>query len=256
MDSCVGKVRLSCLFLCFLSSAYSQLCSQLLSSSFMGADSFYVRVNLNMEPHGDPPSLGVSCDDIIHVTDTRYNGKYHWRCSLVDPLTAKPLQAGTMPNYNRYASVTGLLRLYFNSGQWGFLTAALKDRPAWIHNDTTHSGCKQAILSFAVVSILIMQNHDCELFFPHQGTTIATCKAPKNGLGTKGLQKEGCKSTDIYIKELVAPVNTTNGYLFSSMFLYAVLEEIIQPCTTGQGSGSQRPRDWFHTAGPLHPQQT
>ncbi|XP_042361802.1 caspase recruitment domain-containing protein 10 isoform X2 [Plectropomus leopardus] len=81
--------------------AYSKLCSQLSSPTFMGADSFYVRVNLNMEPRGDPPSLGVSCDDIIHVTDTRYNGKYHWSCSLVDPLTAKPLQRGTMPNYNR-----------------------------------------------------------------------------------------------------------------------------------------------------------
>ncbi|XP_023144470.2 caspase recruitment domain-containing protein 11 [Amphiprion ocellaris] len=81
--------------------AYSKLCSQLSSPTFLGADSFYVRVNLNIEPHGDPPSLGVSCDDIIHVTDTRYNGKYHWRCSLVDPSTAKPLQTGTMPNYNR-----------------------------------------------------------------------------------------------------------------------------------------------------------
>ncbi|XP_055079444.1 caspase recruitment domain-containing protein 11 isoform X1 [Periophthalmus magnuspinnatus] len=81
--------------------AYAQLCSQIKSSSFMGADSFYVRVNLTMEPRGDPPSLGVSCDDIIHVTDTRLNGKYHWRCWRVDPNTAKPLQAGTMPNYNR-----------------------------------------------------------------------------------------------------------------------------------------------------------
>lgn len=81
--------------------AYSKLCSQLSSPTFKGTDSFYVRVNLNMEPHGDPPSLGVSCDDIIHVTDTRYNEKYHWRCSLVDPLTTKPLQTGTMPNYNR-----------------------------------------------------------------------------------------------------------------------------------------------------------
>ncbi|XP_039681614.1 LOW QUALITY PROTEIN: caspase recruitment domain-containing protein 10 [Perca fluviatilis] len=80
---------------------YSKLCSQLSSPTFMGADSFYVRVNLNMEPCGDPPSLGVSCDDIIHVTDTRYNKKYNWHCSLVDPHTAKPLQAGTMPNYNR-----------------------------------------------------------------------------------------------------------------------------------------------------------
>ncbi|XP_035510296.1 caspase recruitment domain-containing protein 10 [Morone saxatilis] len=81
--------------------AYSKLCSQLSSPTFTGADSFYVRVNLNMDAHGDSPSLGVSCDDIIHVTDTKYNGKYHWRCSLVDPRTAKPLQEGTMPNYNR-----------------------------------------------------------------------------------------------------------------------------------------------------------
>uniref|UniRef100_UPI003AAB36ED caspase recruitment domain-containing protein 10 n=1 Tax=Centroberyx gerrardi TaxID=166262 RepID=UPI003AAB36ED len=81
--------------------AYSKLSSQLSLPTFLGADSFYVRVNLDMDPHGDPPCLGVCCDDIIHVTDTRYNGKYQWRCSLVDPRTAKPLQAGAMPNYNR-----------------------------------------------------------------------------------------------------------------------------------------------------------
>ncbi|XP_041633854.1 caspase recruitment domain-containing protein 11 [Cheilinus undulatus] len=80
---------------------YSKLCSLRSSPTFVGADSFYVRVNLNIEPLGDPPSLSVCCDDIMHVTDTRYNGKYHWRCSLVDPQTAKPLQTGTMPNYNR-----------------------------------------------------------------------------------------------------------------------------------------------------------
>ncbi|XP_074552988.1 caspase recruitment domain-containing protein 11 [Halichoeres trimaculatus] len=81
--------------------AYSKLCSLRSSPSYVGADSFYVRVNLNMEPHCDPSSLSVACDDIMHVTDTRYNGKYHWRCSLVDPRTTKPLQTGTMPNYNR-----------------------------------------------------------------------------------------------------------------------------------------------------------
>uniref|UniRef100_A0A4W5JCY7 Caspase recruitment domain family member 10 n=1 Tax=Hucho hucho TaxID=62062 RepID=A0A4W5JCY7_9TELE len=71
------------------------------SPTFYGADSFYVRVNLDLGPHSDLPCLGVRCDDIIHVTDTRYNGKYQWRCTLVNPLTAKPLQAGVMPNYNR-----------------------------------------------------------------------------------------------------------------------------------------------------------
>ncbi|KAI4822687.1 hypothetical protein KUCAC02_008219 [Chaenocephalus aceratus] len=54
---------------------YSELRSQLSSPSFKGVDSFYVRVNLNMEPHGDPPSLAVSCDDIVHVRDTRHNEK-------------------------------------------------------------------------------------------------------------------------------------------------------------------------------------
>ncbi|XP_035381160.1 caspase recruitment domain-containing protein 10 isoform X2 [Electrophorus electricus] len=34
-------------------------------------------------------------------TDTRYNGKYQWRCTCVDTLSAKPLQAGAVPNYNR-----------------------------------------------------------------------------------------------------------------------------------------------------------
>ena len=61
-----------------------------------------------MEAHGDPPSLSVDCDDIIHVTDTRHNGKYHWSCSLVDPHTALPLQAGSMPNYNRYVNQTSI----------------------------------------------------------------------------------------------------------------------------------------------------
>ncbi|KAI4817101.1 hypothetical protein KUCAC02_009383, partial [Chaenocephalus aceratus] len=39
---------------------YSELCSQLSSPSFKGVDSFYVRVNLNMEPNGDPLSLGYT----------------------------------------------------------------------------------------------------------------------------------------------------------------------------------------------------
>lgn len=91
----------------FLSSAYSKLCSELSSPTFVGPDSFYVRVNLNMEPHGDPPTLAVSCDDIVHVSDTRYNGKYQWCCSLMDPSTAKPRQTGTMPSYNRCVRTSG-----------------------------------------------------------------------------------------------------------------------------------------------------
>ncbi|KAJ8387567.1 hypothetical protein AAFF_G00152630 [Aldrovandia affinis] len=81
--------------------AYSKLCTQLASPSFSGCDSFYVRVNMDIDPHGDPPCLGVSCDDILHVTDTLYNKKYQWHCARVDVHTAKHLQAGVVPNYNR-----------------------------------------------------------------------------------------------------------------------------------------------------------
>ncbi|KAL2101328.1 hypothetical protein ACEWY4_003089 [Coilia grayii] len=80
---------------------YSKLCEQMSSTSFTGADSFYVRVNLDMNSNCDPPCLGVSCNDILHVTDTHYKGKYQWRCCRVDPRTAKALQAGAVPTYNR-----------------------------------------------------------------------------------------------------------------------------------------------------------
>ncbi|KAM9434314.1 caspase recruitment domain-containing protein 10 isoform 1-T1 [Clarias gariepinus] len=80
---------------------YSCLNSELSSPSFMGADSFYVRVNLDLFLVGDQPCLRVVCDDILHVTDTRYNGKYQWRCTRVDTDTAKSLQSGAVPNYSR-----------------------------------------------------------------------------------------------------------------------------------------------------------
>ncbi len=59
-------------------------------------------VNLDLCHHSDPPCLRVCCDDVLHVTDTRYNGKYQWRCVRVDKHTGAPLQAGAVPNYNRY----------------------------------------------------------------------------------------------------------------------------------------------------------
>ncbi|XP_048046114.1 caspase recruitment domain-containing protein 10 [Megalobrama amblycephala] len=80
---------------------YSRLIAELSSPSFTGADSFYVRVNLDLSSHGDPPCLSARCDDVLHVTDTRYNGKYQWRCVRVDKHTGAPLQAGAVPNYNR-----------------------------------------------------------------------------------------------------------------------------------------------------------
>lgn len=87
-----------------LLSGYSALVTELSSDSFRGADSFYVRVNLDLCLR-EQPGLSVSCNDILHVTDTRYNGRYQWRCARVDVHSGKALQNGAVPNYNRYRSL-------------------------------------------------------------------------------------------------------------------------------------------------------
>jgi len=91
-------------------------------------------------------------------------------------------------------------------------------------------------------------------YFPPQGTTVVTCSASKNGPGAEGLQEKG-QSALIGM----TCANDITGYitcLFFSIFRHVVLEESIRTCTTGQGRGPQLPWDWFHTAGPLHTQQT
>lgn len=145
----------------------------------MGSDSFYVRVNLNIEPHDEPQSLGVACDDIIHVTDTRYNGKYHWRCSVVDQHTAKPLQTGTMPNYNRFAQICKndrILHRTHANGDYSCLFTCIE----------VHVVCcvqKQ-------VSILCLYNSFGPSGFP-QGAAVVAGKATKDGARAEGLQEEG-----------------------------------------------------------------
>ncbi|XP_048847968.1 caspase recruitment domain-containing protein 10 isoform X3 [Brienomyrus brachyistius] len=82
------------------SKAYSQLFAQMASPSFMGADSFYVRVNLDLGTNvrsGPQPR----CDDILLVTDTWYDGRYQWRCRRVDRETGELQQEASLPNYNR-----------------------------------------------------------------------------------------------------------------------------------------------------------
>ncbi|KAL4658045.1 caspase recruitment domain-containing protein 10-like isoform X2 [Arapaima gigas] len=81
--------------------AYSRLCDQMSSSSYVGADSFYVRVNMDLDVSNDHTHLQMHCDDILHITDTLYKGRYQWCCTQVDTQTAEHLRVGAMPNYNR-----------------------------------------------------------------------------------------------------------------------------------------------------------
>ncbi|XP_058875828.1 caspase recruitment domain-containing protein 10-like [Acipenser ruthenus] len=78
---------------------YRELCQDLQSRG--NADSFYVRVNLDIRGRSDCHSMEVRCDDIIHVVDTVYQGRYQWFCSRVDPTSKSSLDSGTVPNYTR-----------------------------------------------------------------------------------------------------------------------------------------------------------
>ncbi|XP_044044664.1 caspase recruitment domain-containing protein 14 isoform X2 [Siniperca chuatsi] len=80
---------------------YEALLQQLQSSETSSGDSFYVRVNMSL-PAGPNGTLAVSCNDILHVTNTRPAGTDDsWHASQVHPCQLLDLQSGTLPNYYR-----------------------------------------------------------------------------------------------------------------------------------------------------------
>ncbi|XP_076585686.1 caspase recruitment domain-containing protein 14 [Chaetodon auriga] len=80
---------------------YEMLLQQLQSCETSSGDSFYVRVNMSL-PAGPNGTLAVSCNDILHVTNTRPTGtEDSWHASQVHPCQLLDLQSGTVPNYYR-----------------------------------------------------------------------------------------------------------------------------------------------------------
>ncbi|KAL7404928.1 hypothetical protein ABVT39_021228 [Epinephelus coioides] len=80
---------------------YEALLQQLQSSEKSSGDSFYVRVNMSL-PVGPNGTLAVSCNDILHVTNTRPAGtEDSWHASQVHPCQLLDLQSGNVPNYYR-----------------------------------------------------------------------------------------------------------------------------------------------------------
>lgn len=82
-------------------SDYEALQQQLQNNEMSSGDSFYVRVNMSLLA-GPSGSLVVSCNDILHVTNTRPAGtEDSWHASQVHPCQLLDLQSGTVPNYYR-----------------------------------------------------------------------------------------------------------------------------------------------------------
>uniref|UniRef100_A0A7N6BV88 Caspase recruitment domain family, member 14 n=1 Tax=Anabas testudineus TaxID=64144 RepID=A0A7N6BV88_ANATE len=76
---------------------YAALLKQLQSNETSSGDSFYVRVNISL-PTGPNGTLAVSCNDILHVTNTRHaDSEDSWYASQVHPCQPLDLQSGTLP---------------------------------------------------------------------------------------------------------------------------------------------------------------
>lgn len=84
------------------SPAYRRLQSNLSDGTLASGDSFYIRVNLNICGQSDSCSLSVRCDEVVHVLDTRHQGRCEWLCARVDPYSGTDLaERGTIPSNSR-----------------------------------------------------------------------------------------------------------------------------------------------------------
>uniref|UniRef100_A0A3B4AD65 Uncharacterized protein n=1 Tax=Periophthalmus magnuspinnatus TaxID=409849 RepID=A0A3B4AD65_9GOBI len=81
--------------------AYRRLQRDIAEGTLASGDSFYIRANLNIS-NQDNCSLNVRCDEVVHVLDTRHQGRCEWLCARVDPYTGHDLpERGTIPCNSR-----------------------------------------------------------------------------------------------------------------------------------------------------------
>ncbi|XP_056262600.1 caspase recruitment domain-containing protein 11 [Pseudoliparis swirei] len=82
--------------------SYRRLQRDLADGPLVSGDSFYIRVNLNISGQSDCCSLSVRCDEVVHVLDTRHQGRSEWLCAHVDPYSGGDLaDRGTIPSNSR-----------------------------------------------------------------------------------------------------------------------------------------------------------
>uniref|UniRef100_A0A452HDB6 CARD domain-containing protein n=1 Tax=Gopherus agassizii TaxID=38772 RepID=A0A452HDB6_9SAUR len=77
---------------------YKRLVTDLENKVVTSGDSFYIRANLALEGKA-AGELPVQCSDILHVTDTVFQGKSQWSACQVNPYSMKDMDAGIVPNH-------------------------------------------------------------------------------------------------------------------------------------------------------------
>ncbi|XP_022074305.1 caspase recruitment domain-containing protein 11 isoform X1 [Acanthochromis polyacanthus] len=82
--------------------SFQRLQRALADGTLASGDSFHIRVNLNISEQSDSCSLSVRCDEVVHVLDTRHQGRCEWLCARVDPYTGNDqADHGTLPSFSR-----------------------------------------------------------------------------------------------------------------------------------------------------------
>ncbi|KAI5277301.1 Caspase Recruitment Domain-Containing Protein 14 [Manis pentadactyla] len=102
LEQAVGLLRrvkgFCCLSVRVNTEVYKKLVQDLEAKVATSGDSFYIRVNLAMEGQAEG-ELQVHCDDILHGTDTMFQGCSCWHACHVGPYSTQGSQHGTIPNY-------------------------------------------------------------------------------------------------------------------------------------------------------------
>ncbi|XP_053540218.1 caspase recruitment domain-containing protein 14 isoform X1 [Ictalurus punctatus] len=80
--------------------AYQNLLQQLKSSEVTSGDSFYVRVNMSLAGGGSG-LLSVTCNTILHVTDSHHTRDGYWWASHVHDCQLMDQKSGCVPNFYR-----------------------------------------------------------------------------------------------------------------------------------------------------------
>ncbi|KAF5914966.1 hypothetical protein HPG69_011158 [Diceros bicornis minor] len=104
LEQAVGLLRrvngFCCLSVKVNMEGYKKLVQDLEAKVATSGDSFYIRVNLAMEGRVEG-ELQVHCNDILHVTDTVFQGRGCWHAHRISPYSMKGTEHGTIPNYSR-----------------------------------------------------------------------------------------------------------------------------------------------------------
>ncbi|XP_036919827.1 caspase recruitment domain-containing protein 14 [Sturnira hondurensis] len=79
---------------------YKKLVQDLEAKVATSGDSFYVRVNLTLEGRAEG-ELQAHCGDVLHVTDTMFQGRSCWHACRVGPYSTQHGERGTIPSYSR-----------------------------------------------------------------------------------------------------------------------------------------------------------